>query len=402
MSKEKKQKKQERTSTGFFRLRKMIKKEFKLLGTDWVVLFIAIVLPPLIITLFAVMMKFSADLPSVNCVVVSYDSNVVMFNVTEYKNDNYTIPYLEAVNQSQLVMMEFMNATEDIYAMETARNMLIRGEINVIVAIPMDFSELLDNGYPAIIEAVPDSSDIASIQAKLNAVFDSVKIFVENNNLTPYYIVEGYEEFDIPEGYSLKYNFNITTTLSFITFGIALVLTILIVVQERPIARLLLTPAKRLEILAAKYITYTIVIIPQVGLVILATLLNGLYLQGDNYAVAVFKLFVALFLVGFCGMSLGIFISCLSKTKTEANQYFFAFFIVIVILSGIFIPIDAMPKWLQVLAKILPLSHGDPMLRGIIAKGAGLFGADFLALLGISGALMIISFILIIRRRYEV
>jgi ABC-2 type transport system permease protein len=348
------------------------------------------------------MLKFSADFPPINCVVVSYDSNVVMFNGTEYKNDNYTIPYIEAVNESQLVMLEFMNATEDLYAMETARNMLLRGDISVIVAIPIDFSELLDEGYPAIIEAVPDSSDIGSIQLKLNAVFESVKIFVHNNNLTPYYTVEGYEEFEIPEGYSLKYNFNVTLMLSFISFGIALVLTILSVVQEKPIARLLLTPARRVEILVAKIITYTSVLVIQVGLVILATMLNGLYLQGGNFVLALLKLFIALFLVSFCGMSLGLFISCLSKTKTEANQYFFAFFIVIVILSGIFIPIDAMPRWLQFLAKILPLSHGDPMLRGIITKGSGLFGPDFLALLGISGGLIILSFVLIMRRRYEV
>jgi ABC-2 type transport system permease protein len=107
-------------------------------------------------------------------------------------------------------------------------------------------------------------------------------------------------------------------------------------------------------------------------------------------------------MVGFTGMTLGMFISTLSKTKTEANQLFFAFFIVIVLLSGIFIPIENMPPALQTLANILPLSHGDPMIRGIVTKGNSFLGPDFFSLLGLSIFLFAVSFILIYRTRYEV
>jgi len=99
---------------------------------------------------------------------------------------------------------------------------------------------------------------------------------------------------------------------------------------------------------------------------------------------------------------MGLFISSISKTKTEANQLFFAFMIVILLLSGIFIPIDAMPIYLQVFAYILPLSHGDPMIKGVVTKGKSVFGFDFYVLLGISFLFLIISFIIFKKRRYEV
>ena len=92
--------------------------------------------------------------------------------------------------------------------MEQARNDLISGKIKVIISIPVDFSEMIDWGYPGLIECIPESSDIAKIQDNLNAVFDSVKIFVNDNNLTPQFKILGFEEFSIPEGYNFRFNYN--------------------------------------------------------------------------------------------------------------------------------------------------------------------------------------------------
>ncbi|MHA2395019.1 MAG: ABC transporter permease, partial [Promethearchaeota archaeon] len=319
-------------------------------------------------------------------------------NFTESRMDQFTIPYVNAANKSvKLDLIRFYNASEEIYAMEQARNDLISGKIKVIISIPVDFSEMIVWGYPGLIECIPESSDIAKIQDNLNAVFDSVKIFVNENNLTPQFEILGFEEFSIPEGYNFRFNYNITLTLSFIVFGVSMVLTILVIVHEKPVARLLLTPVKRSEILISKYVAYILVLLLQVTLLIICTLSSGLYLAGT-----LFDLFLALFVVGLSGLSMGMFISTVSKTKTEANQLFFAIFIVIVLLSGIFIPIEAMPSYLQALAYVLPLSHGDPMIRGIVTKGKSVFGFDFFSLLALSIVLVILSFITFRRRGYEV
>ena len=137
-----------------------------------------------------------------------------------------------------------------------------------------------------------------------------------------------------------------------------MVSTILTIVQEKPVARLLLTPVKRVEILTAKYLTYMSILVIQSFSLIISALSFGLYLVGSF-----FDLFLSLFILGFTGLAIGIFISTLSKTKTQANQLFLATFLVLILLSGIFIPIDAMPIYLQVFAYILPLSHGSPLLR---------------------------------------
>jgi ABC-2 type transport system permease protein len=384
-----------------FRLAKQLHKEFRLLRTDPFNLLIALVLPPLIIMLFTLMSGASAANPiPIKCVVVSYDSNTFINpnNYTESKMDNYTIPFVEAVNQSNaLVLSEFYNATEEIYAMENSRNMLMEKEINVIIVIPVSFSEMLTQGLPGLIECVPDSSEMTKVQKNLNAVHNSIEIFVDNNNLTPQFQLKGFQEFTIPPDYNFEVNSNIILTLPLMVFGIAMVLTILVIVKEKPIARLLLTPAQRFEILLSKFITYTSILVIQDILLIIASLYTGLYLAGE-----ILELFMALFSIGFTGMCLGLFVSALSKTKTEANQLFFAFFIVIVLLSGIFVPLDAMPPYLQAIAYILPLSHGEPMIKGVVTKGKSFFGFDFFCLIGLSVFLIVVTFLVFSKRRYEV
>ena len=386
-----------------FRIIRQIKKEFQLLKTDKMNLLIALALPPAIIMLFAFMTTSASETIPVKVIVVSYDSNtfVNQDNYTETTEwDNYTKKYLDAIEDSELLeLVEFYDASKDKneYAMETARNELRDGNIECIIVIPVEFTESLLSGNPGIIEVIPDSSNIVYIQDKLNAVQDSINIFVDDNDLDPEYVLIEHEEFSVPSNYNFKYNYSMIRLFPFMVFGLSNVLTILVVVQEKPIPRLLLTPVKKSEILLSKYIVYTIVLALQIFFILTSAVTNGLYLAGS-----IFDLYIALFLLGFVGISLGMFISTVSKTKTEANQLYFAFFIVIILLSGIFVPIDAMPEYLQAIAYILPLSHGEPMIRGILSKGKSVVGFDFFALLGIIAFFIVLSFIIINRKRYEV
>lgn len=373
---------------------KLIKKELQQLKTDPLYLLIALLIPPLIVAMFSLMMNQVSTTSPLKVCVISYDSGNY-FNGSTY--DEFTIPYLEAVNESnKLDLQNFYNGSEEKHAINTARKNLITGNIRVIIIIPIDFSENIKNGYSAIIECIPDSSNYQQIQENLNAVHDSIKIFVENNGLNPQFILQEYEEFTLPSNYNFKYNYDITLTISMIIFGISTVLTILVITREHPIARLLLTPYKRTEIIFSKYITYSIILAIQIGFVTLSALINGLYVAG-----LIFDLYIGLFMVGFCSLSTGIFISSISRDQVEANQLFFAIFLTVFLLSGIFIPVETMPEYLQIIASFLPLSHGTPLVREITSKGNSVIGYHFYWLLAYSLTLFILSFIIFNKRNYE-
>ena len=146
-------------------------------------------------------------------------------------------------------------------------------------------------GLPGMIDGIIDASNIMSIQDNMNAVQDSVKIFTEQNNLTPQFVLKGIDEISIPSTFSPGFNTLVVFILPLFSFGLAMVLSILVVVKEKPIARLLLTPVKRFEILLSKYITYATILSIQSILLIFMSVSQGLYCAGS-----LLDLFVALFM----------------------------------------------------------------------------------------------------------
>ena len=385
------------------RIADQVKKELRLLKTDKINLFIAIVLPPLIILLFATMVINSHEPGPVRIAVVNYDSNAY-FTPSEYVETvyaNHSRDYVAILNSTNysldLTLNYYYNGSENYNAMMEARALLESKQVDIIIVIPADFSELLESGFPGLLDVIPDTSDVMNVQRYLNVVYRSLDIFTEVKNLTGNFEVNIQYEYEIPSDFNTQYVYLITLVLGFVIFGVTCVLSILVVVQEQPIARLLLTPVNRVEILTSKYITYLLVLFVQIFLIYGTARFRGLYVRGK-----IIDLFIALFLMGYVGLSLGMFISTVSKTKMEANQLFFVFLIVIVLLSGIFIPLDSMPFYLQFLANLLPLSHGTPMIGAIINKGASLSGVHvrYLVIQGL--VYTVLSYLAILKKNYEV
>lgn len=388
-----------RNRGGFKRIIEMMVKEFKLIKTDIPNLFIALIAPPLIIILFSIMISFTTAPSPINVIMVSYDSNnFFQENASVITTDSdYTPPLIDSFNQSSSTNLKgFYNATEYPYAMDDAYDLLYSGQVDAIIVVPVEFSEFLKLDYPGLLESIPDASELLDVQTILNSIQDAVDLFIETNNLTPFYLDKSTELYMIPEGYNADFNYNMGLVMPFMMMGISMVLTILVVVQEKPTPRLTLTPVKKSEILASKYMTYTILLGIQSTAVLITSITCGLYTVANPMI-----LFGALFLLGFSGIALGIFISTLSNTKTEANQLFFAFFIILFLLSGIFIPITSMPPFLQVIAYSLPLAHGAPVIDAITTKGLILW-PNILMLGGISVTLILLAFIIIQKKRLEV
>ncbi|MBN2151408.1 MAG: ABC transporter permease [Candidatus Lokiarchaeota archaeon] len=382
------------------RILKGVRKEFKLVRTDVPNLLLALVVPPLIIILFSSLMTFSSASPVVRVTVVSYDSNTFFDTNSSVitTNDDYTVPLVGAINGTPgIELVAYINASEDPYAMDEAYNQLARGSIDAILVIPVEFSEFLDQGLPGMLESVPNTQDLLKLQTILNKIQEAADLFARDNNLTPFYVDEVHQEHTIPARFNVDFNNNMNIILPFVMVGITLVLTILVVVQEKPVPRLLLTPTNKAEILVSKYVAYTVILLVQSTAVLVASIASGLFIRGQAI-----DLWGALMAIGFSGVSIGMFISSLAKTKTEANQLFFAFFIILFLVSGIFVPIDGMPAPIRAIAYAFPLAHGAPLIDSITTKGLPLASTELLSLVLISVAFVALSFVAIARRKAEV
>jgi ABC-2 type transport system permease protein len=71
-------------------------------------------------------------------------------------------------------------------------------------------------------------------------------------------------------------------------------------------------------------------------------------------------------------LTLGLVISTLAKTQFQAMQLTFFFFLPSILLSGFMFPFDGMPRAAQYIAELLPLTHFERLIRGVMLRGAAL------------------------------
>ena len=99
-------------------------------------------------------------------------------------------------------------------------------------------------------------------------------------------------------------------------------------------------------------------------------------------------------------LSLGVFISAVARTQTQAMQFSVFLLLPILILSGAFAPVAQLPGPVQILSDVFPLTHYCHAFRLINIYGGGfpLVAQDFAILL--AGFLIsLVASILLLRRR---
>ena len=69
-------------------------------------------------------------------------------------------------------------------------------------------------------------------------------------------------------------------------------------------------------------------------------------------------------------LTLGLVISTLARTQFQAFQLAFFIMLPSILLSGFMFPFDGMPKPAQWIAQVLPLTHFNELVRGIVLRGA--------------------------------
>jgi ABC-2 type transport system permease protein len=158
--------------------------------------------------------------------------------------------------------------------------------------------------------------------------------------------------------------------------GVILNMTMMIftaaaVVRERErgnLELLITTPIRSGELMAGKLLPYVGIGLVQVTLVLtVGALLFDVPVNGR-----LLDLYVAALLFIAATLTLGLVISTLARTQFQAFQLAFFIMLPSILLSGFMFPFDGMPKPAQWLAQVLPLTHFNELVRGIVLRGAPL------------------------------
>jgi ABC-2 type transport system permease protein len=166
-------------------------------------------------------------------------------------------------------------------------------------------------------------------------------------------------------------NFMVPGIMGMILYFLTALFTAMAIVREREkgtIEQLIVTPIRPLELIVGKIVPYAFVAFFDV----LEVLVIGVFWFGVpiHGSLGLLLALSALFLL--TSLGIGIFISSASNTQQEAMLLAFLTMLPSIFLGGFFFPIEAMPRWLQVITYGVPLRYILVVIRGILLKGVGL------------------------------
>ena len=158
--------------------------------------------------------------------------------------------------------------------------------------------------------------------------------------------------------------------------------------------QLMVTSLRRREIVLGKVLPYLAI---SVVLILFIILLTGWHFQVQFYNPAALALICFLFLL--CSLGMGLLISAVSRTQTQAIQFSVFFLLPVFVLSGAFAPLEQLPKVIRYVSELFPLTHFCRAFRLVnLYRAAPEFYAQDLVMLSAGVVITFIGAVYLLRR----
>ena len=277
--------------------------------------------------------------------------------------------------------------------------LLKRGEISVGIAIPPDFERRRIDGREAV-QVLVDGSDTV-VQG---AAQQLAQVPLQPTSTTSAATPVGGNQISVVSFYNpgRRSAVNIVPGLIGIILTMTMVMfTSVAIVRERERGNMELLIATRLsrsELMIGKVLPYAFIGLIQTTLV----LLLGIWLFDVPVRGSLADVYLASILLIVANLTMGLLISTKARSQFQSMQMTFFVFLPSILLSGFMFPYAGMPKVVQWLAEVLPLTHFLRIIRGVMLRGAHLveLWPDVLALLAFTAVMMTLA-ILRFRKRLD-
>lgn len=278
---------------------------------------------------------------------------------------------------SRAVVMDML-ATGVVSAIATANtpeelmSMIRAGRIDIGIAIPADFERRRIDGRQSI-QVLVDGSDTAVQGAAAQLAQTpldprAIDARVPHSSTPP----------ELPIGVVAFYNPERRSAVNIVPGLIGVILTMTMVlftgvaiVRERErgnMELLIATPLTRSELMIGKVLPFVAIGFVQTT-VILAL---GVWLFDVPVRGSIFDVYLASGLLILANLTLGLMISTKAQSQFQAMQMTFFVFLPSLLLSGFMFPFAGMPRVVQWMAEVLPLTHFLRLIRGVMLRGASL------------------------------
>jgi len=327
----------------------LLRKEFILFRKNKFIPKVAFIFPCMVILIIPLVTTM--DVRHVGVSVVNRDNSRLSRNVISDLNNSGFFSVSTAVDY------------------EAAMEQIRRGDCDVILEIPQNFQQSLDNcdaNMPHI-----SANGVNGIKGSLGSRYVSQSVMRT---------VATYKGMEIPESVTVEYLYN--PTLEYRNNMIpALMIMLLIMIcgflpalnmvsekETGTIEQMNVTPVKTWVFVLSKVIPYWIIGLIDISLAMLiAHLVYGLTPVGS-----ITSIYLATLLFIFVMSGLGIVIANYSSRMSQSMFVMFFIVVVFVLMSGLLTPISSMPQWAQAITYALPPRYYIDIMRSIYLKATPL------------------------------
>jgi ABC-2 type transport system permease protein len=343
---------------GFFSLTRwqsVVRKEFLQLRRDRITFAMIVGIPIMQLTLFGY--------------AINSDPKHLLTGLLLQDHSEFTRTFVQGMRASN-----YFDLVRELPNEDAARTALARGDLQFVLTVPPDFTRRLLRGErpPLLLEAdATDPSATGNAVAAALHLPDSVATKDLVGPLAP--LAGGQPPFEVrlhnlynPEGIT---QYNIVPGLIGVILSMTLVMmTGLAITRERErgtMENLLAMPVSPLEVMSGKIVPYIFIGLIQITIILVAArLMFDVPFEGNLitfYCAALF--FIA------ANLTVGVSLSSLAQNQLQAIQLTLFYFLPNILLSGFMFPFYGMPRWARVIGEVLPLTHFNRLVRGILLKG---------------------------------
>ena len=271
---------------------------------------------------------------------------------------------------------DYFHVTEELDNEEAGRAALAQGRVLFVLTIPPDFSRSLLRGERPALLLEADATDPMATGLAIGAATQLTQAVADKDLTGPLAgLAGGQPPFEVRvhrlynEEQISQYN-TVPGLMGVILTMTLVMMTGLAMTRERErgtMENLLAMPVRPVEVMTGKIVPYIAIGLIQASIILLAArFVFHVPFQGSLLSV-----YLAALLFIAANLTVGITLSSLARNQLQAMQLTMFYFLPNILLSGFMFPFLGMPVWAQYLGNLLPLTHVNRLIRGILLKGNG-------------------------------
>lgn len=299
----------------------------------------------------------------------------VRLSIVDNDHSTFSVRLVQKISSSGYFKVTNISGTNS-----EAMHSIESGSADIIFEIPQDFErDIMNNGTARVMVSANSvngikgslgssylTSMLTGFAGELRDEYGGRQMMGAALSVVPSFNVATQFRFNPSMDYKVFMVPAIMVMLLTLLCGFLPTLNIVAEKESGTIEQMNVTPVNKLLFVLAKLIPYW-----AMGFVVLsicmglAALVYGLYPVGSLLTI---YLFASIYIIVVSGM--GLVISNFSDTMQQAMFVMFFFIMILVLMSGLFTPVNNMPVWAQAITVINPLKYFMFVMRLVYLKGS--------------------------------